>query len=169
MICASCKNIVPAEKKNCLVCGTPVSGGTASAFLLPPGAPYAPQSTSSAFTQPSYLATRNWVLGIIGAIFAASLIAWIVFFSPFSSSAPTAPQNQGDGVVTLDPSTIETGIHQEIQLQRSVDLSVACPTLMKGVQGTQWHCIGEEADGTRHIIDVQLQNTLGEIVWELQP
>lgn len=169
MICSQCKSIIPAGRPNCLVCGASVAGSPSPSFSPPSGPAYAPQPASQAFTRDSFTLTRNWTLGIIGGIVLVSIVAWIVFFSPARFTLPSGFGGNDSAVITLDPSTIESGIHDEILAQRSADLSIDCPSLMEGVQGTEWQCIGEETDGTRHIIDVQLQNALGEIVWELIP
>jgi hypothetical protein len=169
MICSQCKSIIPAGRHSCLVCGTPVGGSAGPSFSPPSGPAYAPQPASQAFTRDSYKTTRNWTLGIVGGIVLVSIVAWIVFFSPVRFRLPSGFGVTDSAVITLDPSTIESGIHDEILAQRSADLSIDCPSLMEGVQGTEWQCIAEETDGTRHIVNVQLQNALGEIVWELIP
>ena len=174
MICSRCKNIVPAGRTACIVCGTTL-GDVRSPSSALPTATYAPQNASRPFSDASSRRTRNWILGIVGAVIVTWVIAWIVLFSPvapispIASVVPAAPPEPASDIATLDPAAIEANIHDDILAQRSYDLTIACPSLMEGVQGTSWQCIGEDSVGTRYLINVRLRTVLGDIVWELQP
>jgi hypothetical protein len=169
MICAGCKNIVPAGRTTCLVCGRSTSSNAAINSALPDSNFYVPQNTSRAFMQGAYTKTRNWILGIVGGIILLIVIAWIVLFSPGATPSPLISETPTGEIVTLDPSALEVQIHDDLQAQGSGSLVIDCPSLMEGVQGTDWQCVGEDSFGTRYLIDVRLQNALGEVVWVLQP
>lgn len=163
MLCPQCKNVIPEGRTACLACGKSLNAG---ASLAPtPMAPpvYTPGAQPSPMQEHSTRVTRNWLLGILGGLLLLFIIGWLAFVMPALQGSPALPVS--GKTVKLDPSQIQSQIQAGILNQGGGRTTVECPTKMEGSQGTKWQCVATEATGTKILVDVTLQNDLGEIVW----
>lgn len=69
--------------------------------------------------------------------------------------------------VAIDIPAIEADIAREIDKQAGVTVSVECPSSASPKPGSSFQCL-IEADGQKAIVDVTVQNTAGDFVWQVR-
>lgn len=92
-------------------------------------------------------------------------ITWCVMFVVAIAGVIFAPQLLG---VPLDVALLETSISTEIENQAGVTVDVECPDGVSARPDETFSCTATATDGSVLLIDVTVQNTRGDVLWEVR-
>jgi hypothetical protein len=112
------------------------------------------------FLVPVYLFKRASILKQTLAI----PVVWCLAFAASFAGAGLVGNTVG---VALDVPAIEAEIRDGLQEQVGVSASVDCPSTVSPKPGSSFQCI-VVGGGERAIVNVTVQNTGGDIVWQVQ-
>jgi hypothetical protein len=110
---------------------------------------------------PMYLFKRSKALAQSTAIPAV----WCVCFVSALAVGALLPSIVG---VPIDKERLETEISAEIKKQINLMVAVECPNHVRAKAGDSFQCIATASDGSRRLVDVRIQNSDGDIVWQVQ-
>jgi hypothetical protein len=92
-------------------------------------------------------------------------VVWCIAFVVSLSSAGIVGNTVG---VAMDVPAVEAEITRGIEDQAGVTgVSVDCPSSVSPKPGSSFKCIAQ-AEGERVFVEVTVQNTDGEVVWQVQ-
>jgi len=70
--------------------------------------------------------------------------------------------------VTLDSGKVETMIEDGVLVQSDISVTATCPDPLSGQVGDTRTCSIVDDYGTVALVDITIQNSNGDIVWEVQ-
>lgn len=109
---------------------------------------------------PVYLYKRSQLLEQTRAI----PIIWCACFICAVAADVLVPSLYG---VPIDSARLEAKIAAGIQEQSGLSVTVQCPSNVMAKPGTSFQCIAS-GDGSRAVVNVQVQNSQGDVVWQVQ-
>jgi Domain of unknown function (DUF4333) len=72
------------------------------------------------------------------------------------------------GQVTLSVSAVENEIESGVQKQAGITVTATCPNPLMGKPGEVRQCTIQDSTGTTAFVDITIQNTAGDVTWQVR-
>ena len=99
----------------------------------------------------------------------SSAVATSILLAGFLTSCGAVDQIVSQiSEVNLDVAAVEAEIENGVLEQADIDVVATCPDPLSGQVGDVRTCSIEDDYGDTALVDITIQNTDGDIVWEVQ-
>jgi hypothetical protein len=158
MFCVKCGESLSDQISFCPKCGTPRMNvsPTSDALSQPVFTP--PQKSNKFWTSWSP-ARRGWFVMIMVLTVLAGLNGQNIF--QYVTGIAT-------GQVTLSVSAVENEIESGVQKQAGITVTATCPNPLMGKPGEVRQCTIQDSTGTTAFVDITIQNTAGDVTWQVR-